>query len=275
MERVLTDQSRLALPEPYLLFHGIPPQAEVDARVHGWRNAAAQLYEIDYGVRPAAYNVPPGGTPPATAAALRVPQSLALLGQGGPVAPGPREDEYAYQYVWAPFAPAVQGAVVPHGKLRHAFAMPFVPPNDEDDKPVLRFRWRGNVVKAAWDTLVAGTGVAGPYTIDLTGGGANVMPIIPGTVRILAPIAVGPVVTVEARDWPWPTAEERKTCVTGRMIGDVDPNVDSVINYETGQVVITFNQNIVAGPPNITADFEHDGTLLPIDIRVTFDINQI
>jgi len=256
---------------PYLVFAGIPRDATVNAKVQGWRNEAAQLYALDYGVRPATFNVPLAGTPPLTAVGMRIPAALVFLSNGGPVAPGPREPEYVYQYVWTAFGPVVQGAVVPHGKAEHTFAMPFAAPGGPDDEAVLRFRWRGNTAQAAWDTGVAGTGIAGPYTIDLSGAGANILPIIPGTVVIIAPTAAG---TVTARDWPWPTAVEMQGCTTGRMVGEVSPTVDSVINYETGIVTITFNQNIAVAP-NISANFEHDGTLLPLDISVDFDGNAI
>lgn len=269
MERTLKYQQRLVLPMPYLVFCGVPRDAAVHARVHGWRNEAAQLYAMDYGLRPAAFTVPNTGVPPLTAVTTRIPASLVFMSDGGPVAPGPREPEYIYQYIWTAFAPAVAGTVVPHGKATHAFAMPFTAPGGPEDEAVLRFRWRGNTVKAAWNTGVAGTGIAGPYTIDLSGAGANVLPIIPGTVVIVAPTAAG---FATARDWPWPTAVEQQTCLTGRMVGDVSPTVDSVINYETGAVTITFNQNIAVAP-NIAANFEHDGTLLPLDIAIDFDAN--
>lgn len=276
MERVGGHQTRLALPLPFILFYGIPPNAPVNAKVHGWRNGQTpQRYAFDYGIRPAAFNVPAGAVPPA-AAVTRMPQAIVMLGNA-PTAPGPRSDEYAYQYVWTPFAPAVPGQVVPHGKDEHNFQMPA--PNigpSPDDRAVLRFRWRGINVKTAWDTTVAGTGVAGPYTLDLSLLGANPLPIIPGTVRILAPVAPGPpVVYAESRDWPWPTAVERQTLAMGRMIGDVDPTVDSTINYETGQVIITFNQNVIAPTTNILADFEHEGTKDPIDTRIEFVNNAI
>jgi hypothetical protein len=206
---------------------------------------------------------------------LRTPQAIVNYAQGtGPIAPNIHEDEYAYQYPWAPFAPAVQGNVVPHGKATHNMVMPSQNVAGQEDEAILRFRWRGTP-QVGFDTGVPGIGAPGPYTLDLTNAGVFAMPIVPGTVRIVAPIAVGPLVTIEAWDWPWPTAEERKTCTTGRMIGDVALGVDSTINYETGQVVITFNQNVVAGPPNILADFEHDGTTLPIDIRVTYSLETL
>jgi len=271
MIRMHNSSKRLSLPAPYVLFHGIPFQSSVMARIHGARNEAAQNYAIDYGLRPTAFDVPPTGTPPATAAEFQTPESIVHLSQGGPVAPGPREDEYIYPYTWTPFAPAVAGAVVPRGVANHNFAMPIVGAGDDVNLAVLRFRWRGDTVKTAWNTTVPGVVSPGPYTLDLSGGGANVLPIIPGTVRIVAPTATG---TVVARDWPWPTAVERGLCTTGRMIGEVDPGVDSTINYETGAVVITFDQSIVAAP-NILADFEHDGTWLPLDIHIEFNINAL
>lgn len=271
MERVGEAQARLQLPLPFILFAGIPRQADVDVRIHGHRNQNNELYTLDYGDRPANFLVPPAGVAGISALQTRMPQALIYLNVGGPVAPGPRENEYAYQYVWTAFAPAVQGTVVPHGKLHHTFQMPFVATGMGQDVSLLRFRWRGATVQAAWNTGVAGTGIAGPYVLDLSNAGAFTMPIVPGTVQITAPFAAG---NCLARDWPWPTAVERQTCTTGRMIGDVDPSVDSTINYETGQVVITFSQNIVVAP-NISANFEHDTERQPVDIHLVHDIHTI
>jgi len=272
MERIGENIVRLQMPEPFVLFHGIPPNSAVHVRVHGWMNRNAELYELDWGLRPPAFRVPAGGVPPA-AVDLRIPQALVFLGQGGPAAPGPREDEYAYQYVWAPFAPAVQGAVVPHGKSAEAFVMPA--PNtspDPQDLPVLRFRWRGaNVV--ALVNAIAGAGNPGPYAIDLTAVAGGGVPVVPGTVRIVAPDGAGGF--WEARDWPWPTAREAMTHTTGRLIGDVEPSVDSTIDYATGQVVITFPGNVPAPPPQIQAAFEWAYGAEPMDVRVEYDVNAI
>ena len=185
MDRHGEVQARLQLPLPFILFYGIPCQADVDVRIHGYRNQNNELYALDYGDRPAAFLVPPAGVAGISALQTRMPQALIQLNQGGPVAPGPREDEYGYQYVWTAFAPAVQGTVVPLGKLHHTFQMPIVGSGLAQDISILRFRWRGATVQAAWNTGVPGTGIAGPYTLDLSNGGAFAMPIVPGTVQIV------------------------------------------------------------------------------------------
>lgn len=271
MDRTGEAQARLQLPLPFILFYGIPRTADVDVRVHGHRNAANELYAVDYGIRPAAFLVPPTGVAGVSALSTRMPQAIVYLNLGGPVAPAPRENEYAYQYIWTAFAPAVQGTVVPHGKTHHSFQIPLVGTGAGLDLPVLRFRWRGATVQTGWNTGVAGTGIAGPYTLDLSNAGAFAMPIVPGTVRIVAPYAAGNCI---ARDWPWPSALERSACTTGRLIGDVDPSVDSTINYESGQVVVTFNQNIVVAP-NISADFEHDTARQPVDVNLVYDLHSL
>lgn len=276
MDRIGQQQVRLQLPYPYVLLYGLAPRTTVQARVHGWINQAAAQYAFDYGVRPAAYNVPPGAAPPA-AVSWRNPAQIVIYAQGtGPVAPAVHSDEYGYQYDWTPFAPAVQGNVVPHGKAEENFAMPDIPVGPPkgvqtpDDIAVLRFRWRGTA-NAAVAVFVAPGGSPGPFTLDLTNGGVIATPIVPGTVYIQAPIA-GPA-TIYARDLPWPTAQEAITCRTGRIIGDVDPGVDSVIDYYTGQAVVTFNQNIVAG--NILSDHESAWAPEPMDIRAQWDVNTL
>jgi len=271
MDRTGEAQARLQLPLPFILFFGVPRNADVDVRVHGHRNEFSELYTLDYGIRPVAFLVPPTGVAGVSAWQTRMPQALIHLNVGGPVAPGPREDEYAYQYVWTAFAPAVQGTVVPHGKTHHSTQIPVVGTGAGDDLPALRFRWRGATAQTAWNTGVPGTGIAGPYTLDLSNAGAFATPIVPGTVRIVAPWAGGNCI---ARDWPWPTAVERSTCTTGRLIGDVDPTVDSTINYESGAVVVTFSQNIAVAP-NISADFEHDTRRQPVDVNLVYDLHSI
>jgi hypothetical protein len=271
MDRNHEAQVRLSLPDPFILFYGVPPDAEVNARVHGWLNQAAQDYELDYGLRPPTFRVPPTGTPPG-AVDTRIPQALVFLGQGGPGVGGPREKQYAYQYVWTPFGVPVQGSVVPHGKLEHNLIMPFTSPGAPDDVAVLRFRWRGVVAAAA--VVGDGDGTVGPFTLDMSSVGAQLPKIIPGTVVITAPKLVGPGNCV-ARDWPWPSAEMRKETRRGRLIGDVDAQFDSYIDYEAMTAVVKFSAAIVAAAGNIAADMEHTGTWLPIDIRVTFDLNTI
>jgi hypothetical protein len=59
------------------------------------------------------------------------------------------------------------------------------------------------------------------------------------------------------------------------MIGDTDPGVDSVINYQTGQAVVTFSGPIVNALNNITADLEHQGLFQPIDIRVSYSLETL
>ena len=279
MDRIGEHQGRLQLPRPYILFLGIPALAQVQARVHGWELSQNESYAFDFGERPVLYNVPAAAAPPA-ATQLRMPNALVRLEAGGVIpAGGDHTDEYIKPYDWQDFTPAISGALVPHGKAVQNFQMPDLPAaaprglRPYDDLAVMRFRWKGAGSQLFWDSGVSGTGkTAGPYTLDLTGGGAFRMPIVPGTVRIQAPAAVGNMVV---RDWPWPTAVEAKTCQTGRMMGDIDPNVDSTINYETGNVVVTFSAIVAAGPPNILVSFEYDYSKQPIDYRVGFDVNAI
>ena len=138
-----------------------------------------------------------------------------------------------------------------------------------DDIAVLRFRWRGVVNAGA--VVGVGTGATGPYTLDFTVGGAVTMPIVPGTVRIAATIA-GPA-TIYARDLPWPTARQAMECRGGRLIGDVDPTVESTIDYMTGQATVTFNAPVPAG--NIVANFESEWVIQPLDLRAEWDVNAL
>ena len=177
-----------------------------------------------------------------------------------------REDEFVYPYAWSAFAPASQGSTVPRGKEERAVVM--VPTNvgvDPRDLRVLRFRWRGTVVAAA--AVGDGNGTPGPFTLALGG------PIVPGTVKITAPLVAGG--SAIAQDWPWPRGDQQAECRYGRMIGDVDPTLDSTIDYQTGAVVVTFDGPIVNALANIIGDYETDFVHVPLDIFVSWDADSI
>jgi len=265
MDRVAEFQARLSLPDPFLLFYGIPPRAAVNGKVHGHLARATEMFAFDVGARPAAFNVPPGVSPPAVP--LRIPQAKVIYATGGPVLPGPtRDDEYAYQYVWAAFGPPITGQVVPLGKAEVNMVMPANNLSPlPDELRVLRFRWRGTAIVGG--LVGTGTGVVGPYTLTLAAG----VPIVPGTVVVTAPRVIGG--NCVARDWPWPKGNQRIDCIQGRMIGDVDPGLDSLINYETGIITIMFNSAIVNAVNNITANYEHTYTKQPMDVRISYITN--
>jgi hypothetical protein len=278
MDRIGEHQGRLQLPKPYILIVGIPALSPVQARLHGWELQTAESYAMDFGERPVLYNVPAGATPPA-AAQMRMPGATVFYWTGNPPGGGLHEDEYLYPYNWQAFAPAIGGTLQPKGKREETFSMPDLPASPAarpdrtfDDLAVLRIRWQGaNAVALA--NAIAGAASPGPYTINLAGMLGGGVPIVPGTVRIVAPDGGGGFWTV--RDLPWPSAVEARQCVTGRMIGDVDPNVDSTINYETGVAVITFPGNVPVPPPQIQAEYEWGYDKQPIDYRVNFDVNAI
>jgi hypothetical protein len=87
-------------------------------------------------------------------------------------------------------------------------------------------------------------------------------------VKITAPRVAGG--NSIARDLPWPKGEQWKDLRYGRMIGDVDGGVDSVIDYQTGIITITFDQAIVNAVGNIAADFEDDYEPQPLDIELSW-----
>lgn len=259
---------RLALPDPYLLFYP-PPNAKVHADVHnpaelliGNAEVHAPIpwvprgWALDYGVRPV-YTV--------KGVAERMPDGPVIDGRGSPVvgAPSTREAQYRYPFDWTAFGAPVAGSVVPRGREEVDVDMPAPNlPTDKAEERVLRFRFAGTPVGGAG--AGSGTGVAGPYALVL--GDIN---IVPGTVKITAPKAVGSCI---ARDLPWPKGDQRPECRYGFLIGDVDPFVDSVIDYVLGVGTITFNGLIVAAPGNILADYEHDdAALVPLDIFVSWD----
>jgi hypothetical protein len=271
MERVAIEQARLALPSPYLLFEGLPPNVPVNAKFHGWLTRQAELFAVDHGFRPAAFPVPQGGVGLGVTN-LRIPEARVIYEAGT----GGRQDEYAYSYVWTPFAPAVQGVLNPHGKTEANFQMPAanLAPNP-DDVAVLRFRWRGATVTVAL-AVGGGDGTAGPFgPFDLTNAGAITMPIVPGTLVITAPLVAGG--NAVLRDYPWPSANQARFNTEGILIGDADPGTPfGIINYETGQIAaVTFNGAIVNAVGNITASFESDYNKEPMDIRVEYDVNAI
>jgi len=257
---------RLALPDPYLLFYP-QPNAKVHADIHnpaelliGNAEFGAPIpwvtrkWALDYGVRPA-FTV--SGVP------QRMPESTVFDGGGSPIVgpPATREAQYRYPYNWTPFAVPVSGAVVPRGREEADVVMPAPNlPLAVQEERVLRFRFGGTVVAGA--AVGAGLGTPGPYFLTL--GQPN---IVPGTVKITAPKAVG---TCIAQDLPWPKGDQRAECRYGLMIGDVDPFVDSIIDYAAGRINVTFNANIVIAP--ILGDFEHDSAaLVPLDIFVSWD----
>jgi|GEM_PF-1925262 len=267
-------RARLTLPSPYLLFCP-PANAKVSAAIH---NPAEQvptprtpwptgLWALDYGLRP---------TFSVQGVQQRQGNAIVLDAQGTPV-PGPpaaRESEYAYPYAWSPFVGPVQGSTVPRGKEEASAVM--VPANvgvDPHDLRVLRFRWRGTVAAAV--PVGDGDGSPGPFNLDFADHGGvgppppQPPPIVPGTVKISAP---GGLVV---QDWPWPRGDWQAECRYGRLIGDVDPTVDSWIDYTTGQAVVTFNANVPAAANNITADFEHEWVMVPLDIFVSWDADSI
>jgi len=262
MDNRMERRARLQLPAPYLLFYP-PANARVEAHVHNpagqvpvpnvaWQNG---LWELDYGVPPA-FTV--------QGVAQKQAGSIVIDGQGTPkIAPDGREDEYLHQYAWAAFAPALQGDTVPRGKEDAIAAM--LPVNvDPDNLSVLRFRWRGTVAVGVADN---GTGVAGPYTFDIPAllGGPIGGGIVPGTVKIGGPGGE------TLLDVPWFRGENKPRCVVGKIGGDIDPAVDSTINYETGEIVATFNAVIPVGVGNISLDFEYDWVPTPLDIHVAWD----
>jgi len=269
MDSRIERRARLTKPSPYLLFHP-PANARVSAVVHNPADPphiawATGLWELDYGLRP---------TFSVQGVQQRQGNAIALDAQGSPTVgpPAVRESEFAYPYAWAPFVPAVQGSTVPRGKEEAAAVM--VPQDvgpDVRDLRILRFRWRGTVAAAV--VVGSGDGTVGPFTLDLTNGGLLGMPIVPGTVVITAPLVAGG--NAVAGDWPWPRGEWQPECRYGRMIGDVDPSVDSIIDYETGQITITFSGPIVNAVGNIVGDYEHDYEHVPLDIFVSWDADSI
>jgi hypothetical protein len=189
-------------------------------------------------------------------------QGIVWDAQGSPTVgpPAIRELQYIYPYTWTPFGVAVQGEVVPRGF--EEFSLQMVPLNvDPDTLSVLRFRYRGtvNAAVASGD----GDGSQGPFTLTPLS-----TSVVPGTVVITAPRVVGG--NSVARDLPWPKGEWREGLRYGRMIGDVDPAVDSIIDYQTGDITISFDQNIAVGVGNILADFEDDYVPQPLDIELSW-----
>jgi hypothetical protein len=173
-----------------------------------------------------------------------------------------RELQYIYPYGWAAFAPAIQGEVVPRGF--EEFSLQMLPLNvTRDLASVLRFRYRGtpNVGVAVGN----GDGTPGPFTLTTLG-----LSVVPGTVRIQAQTGAAPATYVYAQDLPWPRGEQWADLRYGRMIGDVAPGVDSIIDYQTGIITITFDTNTLAGPGNILADFEDDYEPQPLDIELSW-----